>query len=70
MYTSVAVLYPYVCAWENMIPTMWILLPYLHYWEIFQGAKPYIYCDTTNNQTPQIHNYSESDHQVESFSLS
>ena len=29
---------------------------------VFQGAKPYIYCITTNNQTPQIHNYSESDH--------
>ena len=29
---------------------------------VFQGAKPYIYCNTTNNQTPGIQDYSESDH--------
>ena len=29
---------------------------------VFQGAKPYIYCNTKNNQTPWVHDYSESDH--------
>ena len=29
---------------------------------VFQGAKPYIYCNTKNNQTPQVRDYSESDH--------
>ena len=29
---------------------------------VFQGAKPYIYCNTKNNQTPRVHDYSESDH--------
>ena len=28
----------------------------------FQGAKPYIYCDTKNSQTPRVHYCSESDH--------
>ena len=29
---------------------------------VFQGAKPHIYCDTKNSQTPRVHDYSESDH--------
>ena len=29
---------------------------------VFQGAKPYLYCDTKNNQTPRVHDYSESDY--------
>ena len=35
---------------------MWIPLG------VFQGAKPYIYCDTKNSQTPRVHDYSGSDH--------
>ena len=61
-FTSVALLFQYVCAWEKIILIMLILLRLPELIGVFKGAQPHIYHDTQDNHNSTVPNYNTVDH--------